>query len=235
MNNDKEEVLKNKSEDKEESNSNNSDIIVEIKDFKDFKTYLKKTDLIIQDIDEVTLTINYKIDKNNQFFLKIIDANDFNSFLKISEGLDSAKKELNEQLLRLAAEFDNYKKRSIKDGENLKNRAIEQLFNDVVFFVDNFERGLKIYEESNKDTDFYKGMKAVMKDFEKFIEKNNIKKIEILPGDNFDPNFHQAIELRESKEFESNKVIEIIQPGYSLNDKLLRPVMVVVSSGEKSE
>jgi len=234
MNNDKEEVLKNKSEDKEESN-NNSDIIVEIKDFKDFKTYLKKTDLIIQDIDEVTLTINYKSDKNNQFFLKIIDANDFNSFLKISEGLDSAKKELNEQLLRLAAEFDNYKKRSIKDGENLKNRAIEQLFNDVVFFVDNFERGLKIYEESNKDTDFYKGMRAVMKDFEKFIEKNNIKKIEILPGDIFDPNFHQAIELRESKEFESNKVIEIIQPGYSLNDKLLRPVMVVVSSGEKSE
>ena len=235
MNNDKEKVSKNKSEDKEESNSNNSDIIVEIKDFKDFKTYLKKTDLIIQDIDEDTLTINYKSDKNNQFFLKIIDAKDLDSFLKISEGLDSAKKELNEQLLRLAAEFDNYKKRSIKDGENLKNRAIEQLFNDVVFFVDNFERGLKIYEESNKDTDFYKGMKAVMKDFEKFIEKNNIKKIEILPGDNFDPNFHQAIELRESKEFESNKVIEIIQPGYSLNDKLLRPVMVVVSSGEKSE
>ena len=235
MNNDKEKVSKNKSEDKEESNSNNSDIIVEIKDFKDFKTYLKKTDLIIQDIDEDTLTINYKSDKDNQFFLKIIDTKDLDSFLKISEGLDSAKKELNEQLLRLAAEFDNYKKRSIKDGENLKNRAIEQLFNDVVFFVDNFERGLKIYEESNKDTDFYKGMKAVMKDFEKFIEKNNIKKIETLPGDIFDPNFHQAIELRESKEFESNKVIEIIQPGYSLNDKLLRPVMVVVSSGEKSE
>jgi len=235
MNNDKEKVSKNKSEDKEESNSNNSDIIVEIKDFKDFKTYLKKTDLIIQDIDEDTLTINYKSDKDNQFFLKIIDTKDLDSFLKISQGLDSAKKELNEQLLRLAAEFDNYKKRSIKDGENLKNRAIEQLFNDVVFFVDNFERGLKIYEESNKDTDFYKGMKAVMKDFEKFIEKNNIKKIEILPGDIFDPNFHQAIELRESKEFESNKVIEIIQPGYSLNDKLLRPVMVVVSSGEKSE
>jgi len=235
MNNDKEKVSKNKSEDIEESNSNNSDIIVEIKDFKDFKTYLKKTDLIIQDIDEDTLTINYKSDKDNQFFLKIIDTKDLDSFLKISQGLDSAKKELNEQLLRLAAEFDNYKKRSIKDGENLKNRAIEQLFNDVVFFVDNFERGLKIYEESNKDTDFYKGMKAVMKDFEKFIEKNNIKKIEILPGDIFDPNFHQAIELRESKEFQSNKVIEIIQPGYSLNDKLLRPVMVVVSSGEKSE
>ena len=132
MNNDKEKVSKNKSEDIEESNSNNSDIIVEIKDFKDFKTYLKKTDLIIQDIDEDTLTINYKSDKDNQFFLKIIDTKDLDSFLKISQGLDSAKKELNEQLLRLAAEFDNYKKRSIKDGENLKNRAIEQLFNDVV-------------------------------------------------------------------------------------------------------
>ena len=91
---------------------------------------------------------------------------------------------------------------------------------------------MELYKESSEKTDFYKGMTAVLKEFEKFIEKNNFTKIEVKLGDSFDPLEHQAIDKKSSGEYDENKILEIIQNGYKLEDKLVRPVMVIVSSGE---
>ena len=109
------------------------------------------------------------------------------------------------------------------------------MLRDLLFFIDNFERGLILYENSQKDTDFFKGMKSVEKDFQNFLEKNHIEKININTGDDFDPNFPQALEIKKSEKFDSNKILEVIQTGYSLDDKLLRPSLVIVSSGADNE
>ena len=74
-------------------------------------------------------------------------------------------------------------------------------------------------------------MKAVFKECDNFLFKNNIKRIEVSLGDEFNPSIHEAIEVKKSDKFPKDKVIGIVQSGYNSNDKLLRPAMVVVSSG----
>ena len=162
----------------------------------------------------------------------IDDSEDAESYLSLTEDLEKAKKTLDEKMYRLAAEFENYKKRSISDRNQSVSYAKENLFKDLLFFFDNFERGMQLYKESSEKTDFYKGMTAVLKEFEKFIEKNNFSKIEVKPGDLFDPQEHQAIDKKNSDQYDENKILEIVQNGYKSEDKLVRPAMVIVSSGE---
>jgi molecular chaperone GrpE len=77
-------------------------------------------------------------------------------------------------------------------------------------------------------------MKAVFKECDTFLVKNNIKKIDSKIGDIFNPSIHEAIEVKESDEFPKDQIVSIIQSGYLNNEKLLRPVMVSVSSGSES-
>lgn len=177
--------------------------------------------------------IDFPSDKDGTNLLfHIADSEDAESYLSLTEDLEKAKKTLDEKIYRLAAEFENYKKRSISDRDQSVSYAKENLFKDLLFFFDNFERGMQLYKESSEKTDFYKGMKAVLKEFEKFIEKNNFTKIEVKLGDSFDPQEHQAIDKKNSDQYDENKILEIVQNGYKLEDKLVRPVMVIVSSGE---
>ena len=223
----------NSLEQKEDSEEEESKLI--FKSFSDFKSFIEDSDYITvsSSENEIVFKFNDK-DKFTNFFT-IVDDEDSDAFLKLKDGLEAAKKELNEKLLRLAAEFENYKKRNLIEKKQATYMAKENMLRDLLFFIDNFERGLKLYENSQKDTDFFKGMKSVEKDFQNFLEKNNIEKINISAGDDFDPNLHQALELKKSEKFGSNKILEVIQTGYRLDDKLLRPSMVIVSSGADNE
>ncbi len=205
------------------------------KSFSDFKDFIENSKYSIKSISENEIIFKFDDkDQTTNFFTMVIDE-DVEAFLKLKDNLESAKKELNEKLLRLAAEFENYKKRNLIEKKQATYIAKENMLRDLLFFIDNFERGLNLYENTQKDTDFFKGMKSVEKDFQTFLEKNNIKKININIGDDFNPNFHQALELKKSDKFDSNKILEVIQTGYSLDDKLLRPSLVIVSSGADNE
>ncbi len=205
------------------------------KSFIDFKSFIEGSEYIT--VSSSKNEIAFKFNDTDKFtnFLIIVNDEDTEAFLKLKDDLEAAKKELNEKLLRLAAEFENYKKRNLIEKKQAIYVAKENMLRDLLFFIDNFERGLNLYEDSQRDTDFFKGMKSVEKDFQNFLEKNNIEKININTGDDFDPNFHQALELKKSKKFDSNKILEVIQTGYSLDDKLLRPSLVIVSSGADNE
>tara|TARA_B100000945_G_C20364208_1_gene588721 strand:- start:48 stop:731 length:684 start_codon:yes stop_codon:yes gene_type:complete len=223
----------NSLEQKEDSEEEESKLI--FKSFSDFKSFIEDSEYITVSSSENEIVFKFNdTDKSTNFFT-IVDDEDSDAFLKLKDGLEVAKKELNEKLLRLAAEFENYKKRNLIEKKQATYVAKENMLRDLLFFIDNFERGLKLYENSQKDTDFFKGMKSVEKDFQNFLEKNNIEKININAGDDFDPNLHQAIELKKSEKFGSNKILEVIQTGYRLDDKLLRPSMVIVSSGADNE
>lgn len=205
------------------------------KSFSDFKDFIENSKYPIKSISENEIIFKFDDkDQTTNFFTMVIDE-DVEAFLKLKDNLELAKKELNEKLLRLAAEFENYKKRNLIEKKQATYIAKENMLRDLLFFIDNFERGLNLYENTQKDTDFFKGMKSVEKDFQTFLEKNNIKKININIGDDFNPNFHQALELKKSDKFDSNKILEVIQTGYSLDDKLLRPSLVIVSSGADNE
>ena len=220
-------------EQKENSKKEENKLV--FKSFSDFKSFIEGSEYttVSSSKNEIVFKFN-DTDKFTNFFT-IVNDEDTEAFLKLKDDLEAAKKELNEKLLRLAAEFENYKKRNLIEKKQATYVAKENMLRDLLFFIDNFERGLILYENSQKDTDFFKGMKSVEKDFQNFLEKNNIEKININTGDDFDPNFHQALELKKSEKFDSNKILEVIQTGYSLDDKLLRPSLVIVSSGADNE
>jgi len=226
---------------KEEVNSSDKegeiieDAKISLSNIDDLINFLAKFDCKVSKYDGNfnAFKIDFPSDKDGTNLLfHIDDSEDAESYLSLTEDLEKAKKTLDEKIYRLAAEFENYKKRSISDRDQSVSYAKENLFKDLLFFFDNFERGMQLYKESSEKTDFYKGMTAVLKEFEKFIEKNNFTKIEVKPGDSFDPQEHQAIDKKSSDQYDENKILEIVQNGYKSEDKLVRPVMVIVSSGE---
>jgi|TARA_B110000263_G_scaffold250184_1_gene271318 molecular chaperone GrpE len=162
------------------------------------------------------------------------DEDSIKEISSVFKGLEEAKKELNNKLLRFAAEFENFKKRVAQEKSQAASYIKDSIFRDLLNFIDNFERGLSLYEDKDSSTDFYKGMKAVFKECDTFLVKNNIKKIDSKIGDIFNPSIHEAIEVKESDEFPKDQIVSIIQSGYLNNEKLLRPVMVSVSSGSES-
>jgi molecular chaperone GrpE len=208
---------------------------VSITSLNDLIDFIRSTNIITTSKGDDSSILKFNEKDKFSIYLNKIEDEDIQSFEKLQKDLDLAKKEVNEKLLRMAADFDNYKKRNQIEKSQATFAAKENMLRDLLFFIDNFDRGLSLYHDTDKNSDFYKGMVSVQKDFLNFIEKNNINKIELNRGDEFDPNFHQALELKNSDEFENNKIIEVVQSGYTLDNKILRPALVIVSSGVENE
>ncbi len=134
------------------------------------------------------------------------------------------------RLLRAMADFDNFKKRMTVEQENFVQFANENIIKALLPTLDNFERAFKA-SKSHKD-EFIKGIALVKKQLEDVLKKFGVTDIEAL-GKAYDPHFHEAIMRKDSDEPE-NTVIEVMQKGYLLNGKLLRPTMVIVSKKGES-
>merc|ERR1712054_248212 len=144
-------------------------------------------------------------------------------------------KDLKDQLLRSLAENENLRKRTAKEIEQIKKYGHISLLRDFLNVVDNMERAVKSSTSENQsDTGFKNlidGIEIVLKEMKSLLDKNQIKKIEPL-HEKFDYNFHQAMFEAPSSNHEEGLIIEVIQPGYVLHDRLIRPAMVGVSKGE---
>jgi molecular chaperone GrpE len=135
-----------------------------------------------------------------------------------------------ERLLRVTADFENYKKRMEKEMNEFRRFANESLIKEILPIMDNLERALKI--EYEKDGDAFDGMKKgvemTLKGLKDSLEKFGVVPMEALEKA-FDPNYHQAVSQEESDKYPENIVTQELQKGYMLGDRLLRPPMVVVS------
>ena len=140
-------------------------------------------------------------------------------------------KELEDRLLRLAAEFDNYRKRTNKEFSYLVKNANEKLILQLLDTLDNFQRALDSAKTSNDYENFHKGVELIYTHMKDLLTKEGLKEIEAL-GKPFDPNFHEAVTQSESDEYKEGIVMEEISKGYMLNDRLLRASKVVVSKGK---
>lgn len=133
---------------------------------------------------------------------------------------------LNTKYLRLMADFQNYKRRVEKEKSDIYAYANEKLVSQLLDVIDNFERAL-LHEET--DDSYVEGMKMIFKQLTGVLEKAGLEEINAL-GEDFDPNFHNAVMTEDNDEYESGKVTEVMQKGYLLNKKVIRPSMVKVNN-----
>lgn len=143
---------------------------------------------------------------------------------------DLAKKEgeleeATNRLLRLQADFANYKNRSEKEKSDTIKYASEKLMLELLPILDNFERALE--SESEKDG-FYEGVELIYNQIVNALSNSGLSEIEAL-GQPFDPNMHHAVIMEESDDYEADLVMEVLQKGYKLNDRVIRPSMVKVA------
>ena len=147
-------------------------------------------------------------------------------------------KDLKDQLLRTLAENENLRKRTAKEIEQIKKYGHISLLRDFLSVVDNMERAVKSSSSENQSDSSIKnlidGIEIVLKEMQSLLDKNQIKKIEPL-HEKFDYNFHQAMFEAPSSEYDEGLIIEVVQPGYILHDRLIRPAMVGVSKGKTEE
>ena len=139
---------------------------------------------------------------------------------------DEGKEEEGElRYLRLMADFQNYKKRVEKEKRDLYSYANENIMNDLLTVMDNFERAL----EHDADENFKEGIEMIFKQLSDVLEKDGLAEIPAL-GEEFDPNVHSAVMTEETEDYESGKVSGVMQKGYTLNGKVIRPSMVKVAN-----
>ncbi|RIE04477.1 nucleotide exchange factor GrpE [Cohnella faecalis] len=131
--------------------------------------------------------------------------------------------------LRAQADFDNFRRRTQKEKEELAQYASLKLVNQLLPVVDNFQRALQTSGGENGEAGtFAKGVEMIYRQLFEVLENEGLKKMEPV-GQPFDPEHHQAIMAVESDEHEEGIVVEVVQSGYWLKDKVIRPAMVKVS------
>jgi molecular chaperone GrpE len=130
--------------------------------------------------------------------------------------------------LRCAAELENVRKRSARDVENAHRFALERFSRELLAVKDSLEMGLAAAENASIES-LLQGSEATLKIFATTMQQFGIEEVDPA-GEPFDPEFHEAISMMPSEDVESGSVVTVVQKGYSLNGRLLRPAMVVVAA-----
>ncbi len=134
-----------------------------------------------------------------------------------------------DQLLRTQAELENFRRRSERELENAHKYGIEKLVQELIPVVDSMELGLQAVDNGSAGVDkFREGSELTLKMMHSVLEKFGIKQVDPV-GEKFNPEAHQAMTMQESAEHEPNTVLTVVQKGYQLHERVVRPAMVVVS------
>ena len=146
--------------------------------------------------------------------------------------LSAERDEIKDRMLRIAAEFENYKKRARKEQTDAVAQAREALLRDMLEVVDNLERAAA--QPAGDGASIQKGVSLVLRLFQQKLERYEVKPFEAA-GQPFDPRVHEAISRVESAQVAAGSVAAELQKGYRIGERLLRPAMVSVSTGPASK
>ena len=144
------------------------------------------------------------------------------------EKLQAELNEAKDQLLRVAAEYDNFRKRSQREKESLYSECKSSVVNDLLPVIDNFERCVAPGEDTSYE-DYKKGVELTYKQFGEALKKLGIDAFGEV-GDAFDPNLHNAVMHTEDENFPENSISNVLMKGYKLGDKIIRAAMVAVAN-----
>jgi molecular chaperone GrpE len=148
---------------------------------------------------------------------------------KVAEALAELGR-VRDQLLRTAADFDNFRKRSRREVEEAERRGKENLLKDMLPVFDNLERAATSAESASDVKSVAEGLRMVLRQFVSTLERVGVKRVPTV-GESFDPTVHEAIQHAPSPDHPAGMVLAEVQPGYALGDRLVRAAMVVVSRG----
>jgi len=141
------------------------------------------------------------------------------------EKLAAELKEKEERVLRLQADFENFRRRTAKEKEELSAVVTQGILKDMLPLLDNFERAMAA--EAKDGEAFQKGVEMIFTQFGEVLKKNGLEKIET-EGQKFDPNFHQAVMRVQNEELEDDDIAQELQKGYMVKGRVIRPSMVQV-------
>lgn len=154
-----------------------------------------------------------------------------NEAAKKVEELQKKYDELNNHYIRLAADFDNFRKRQAQEKESLLKYGAEETMKKLLEVLDNFDRGLKAIENMEDSEQIKDSYKFVCKQMTDVLTKLGLEVIDS-EGQEFDPNYHEAVMQTPTSEHPENTIIVQLQKGYKLGDKVLRPALVNVATAE---
>ena len=147
--------------------------------------------------------------------------------------LKKENEKLSELNLRRIADMENLKKRLERDKTEFYQYALSEFLKELFIVLDNFERALESQDQGNRES-FREGVEMIYKQYQDLLVKFGARPIEI-KGKKFDPHLHQAFMTEESENVQEPEVIEELQKGYTLHNRLLRPALVKVAVPKKSE
>lgn len=151
--------------------------------------------------------------------------------LSETEALEEQVSTANDQVLRIQAEIQNVRRRSERDVENAHKYALEKFSGDLLPVVDNLERAIGTIDlEDDAQKAVMTGLELTLKTFVEVLKKFKVEAVDPA-GEPFDAEFHQAVSMVANPDLEPNTVMDVFQKGYTLNGRLVRPAMVVVSKG----
>lgn len=172
---------------------------------------------VVADIENENIDNETSVSEENEENLSETD--------QLKQQLEASKKEY----MFLMAEFDNFRKRTIKEKAEIIRNATEKAMKDLLPVVDDFERGLSAMAETTDAAAVKEGMDLIYNKFIKYLEQNGVKAIEST-GTDFDTELHEAIAMVPSPdESQKGKVIDTVMKGYTINDKVIRHSKVAVA------
>jgi len=148
----------------------------------------------------------------------------------LREEYEERLKEKEDRFLRLAAEFDNYKKRTARQFENMTISSAERIITPLLEVVDNFQRALESSENNSDYDSLKKGTELIYQQLQGILKREGVEEIEAV-GQQFDPNLHEAMMQVESDEYDEGVIVQEMMKGYKIKDKVIRHSRVVVSKG----
>lgn len=149
----------------------------------------------------------------------------------LEEALSAAEQELarhRDAMLRMQAEMENLRKRLLRDVERSRKFALERIMKDLLDVRDSMERGLEVADESATVESLREGQQLTLRMLTKVLEDHDLEVIDP-KGQSFDPELHEAMTVMPAGDVDENTVIEVLQKGFRLHDRLIRPARVVVS------
>ncbi len=188
----------------------------------------KKVKHVQSKTEEGTLSENQSERNSHDHTKKDDKDQEWEDLKKRLEDKEKEAKENLDRLLRVAADFENYKKRAAKEKEEWTKFANEELIKSVLPFIDNLERAVNHAEKVADTGVLIEGIRLTLKEIHKTLNRFGLTSFDSV-GQPFDPERHEAMLMVETDQHEPNRVVEEFQRGYLLNERLLRPATVSVS------
>ena len=178
------------------------------------------------EVDNVSLDLEHELpasnDGNENVGARDVSASGAPSEL---QKLQAERDALLDRLARMQAEFDNARKRTLKEQQEYRDYAAADAIKSLLPVLDSFERALKVKSEA---AEFRSGVELIYKQLQSALEKLSLQPIQAT-GEQFNPHVHEAIEMVDTTDVPDHQVIEELQRGYKIKDRLLRPAMVKVA------